>query len=337
MTALRDAHQWLLEQNRKREAESVSKVLAYRLESTPAAYRVNIDLENIEELFSLSDAGREGLSKDICVSIAATLDYRLATRREPKTSISPNDIQRIPRIWAERLSGGQSVSVSMYEWAVRCLLGGWGEDQPKNAFLSFNYDCLVEESLQSLGYSIDLGLPTTTGAEASGEGSIPVLKLHGSVNWARDKWKVGPIRVFPNYGAVRDSGKAPELIPPTWRKLFAKELVDVWKRALVEVEQATRLVVIGFSMPETDLHFKYLIAAGLRKNLSLREIVFVDPGAEIIRQRAESMFGDLGKRPPVRLVQCYMSQFMNVGIGGVQVASVDRPILGVEHVVHDSL
>ena len=71
--------------------------LAYRLDSTPAPYRVNIDLENIEELFSLSEAGRDGLSKDICVSIAATLDYRLATRREPKTTISPNDVHGIPK------------------------------------------------------------------------------------------------------------------------------------------------------------------------------------------------------------------------------------------------
>jgi hypothetical protein len=40
---------------------------------------------------------------------------------------------------------------------------------------------------------------------------------------------------------------------------------------------ATRVVIIGFSMPRTDMHFKYLLAAGLKENISLRKIVVIDP------------------------------------------------------------
>ena len=37
-------------------------------------------------------------------------------------------------------------------------------------------------------------------------------------------------------------------------------------------------------MPPTDLHFKYLLAAGLRNNISLREIAFVNPDFDVPRK-----------------------------------------------------
>ena len=75
MFVLRDAQAWLSTQNRAREAEAIESVLAFRLAATPAAYRVQLDLENIEELFSFASIADEGLSDSIRVAIAATLDY----------------------------------------------------------------------------------------------------------------------------------------------------------------------------------------------------------------------------------------------------------------------
>jgi len=37
-------------------------------------------------------------------------------------------------------------------------------------------------------------------------------------------------------------------------------------------------------MPRTDTHFKYLIAAGLQRNISLRKFVFVNPGVAESRE-----------------------------------------------------
>lgn len=47
-------------------------------------------------------------------------------------------------------------------------------------------------------------------------------------------------------------------------------------------------------MPRTDQHFRYLLAAGLRENISLQRIVFVDPSSapkdsEVMR-RAKEIF-----------------------------------------------
>jgi hypothetical protein len=116
------------------------------------------------------------------------------------------------------------------------------------------------------------------------------------------------------------------LVPPTWRKLFAKELVPIWEVALQELERATRVVVIGFSMPETDLHFKYLLASGLRRNVALREIVFVDPASESISERAEKIFGDVNRRPPVRVIGASVSRFIGPGTMPESIASIGRRI-----------
>jgi hypothetical protein len=40
-------------------------------------------------------------------------------------------------------------------------------------------------------------------------------------------------------------------------------------------------------MPPTDLHFRYLLAAGIRENISLRQIIFVDPSPAIPTRAAE--------------------------------------------------
>ena len=80
MLTMRDAHPWLADNGRKSEADAIEKVLAYRLKATSAGYRVSIELENIEDLFSLAAASRDDLTKDIRNAIAATLDYCLETK-----------------------------------------------------------------------------------------------------------------------------------------------------------------------------------------------------------------------------------------------------------------
>jgi hypothetical protein len=64
---------------------------------------------------------------------------------------------------------------------------------------------------------------------------------------------------------------------------------DVWDAAIAALSTATRLVVIGFSMPPVDAHFKYLLAAGLQKNISLRQVLFVDASVKSIEERAAQL------------------------------------------------
>ena len=331
MLALRDAHPWLLEQGRKLEADAVERVLQYRLDSAPASYRISLDLENIEELFSLADAGKDVLSRHIRIAIAATLDYKMVGSELPVTTFTSEDPGILPGAWHVNQRSTINFRVPTYQFFAWTLLGRWSDPLASSAFLTFNYDCVLEDALKDIGYDIDYGLRSVANKLFSstdgnlGVGTIRVLKLHGSVNWMR-KSRSASLQVVPAYSDVIKVAGVPEIVPPTWRKLFAKEVVDVWKTALEEIERATRIVIIGFSMPPNDLHFKFLLASGLRRNVSLREIVFVDPAGQAITDRAHELFGDLERRPPVRVIQARIARFVNVGMLPETVSSIDRRI-----------
>jgi len=101
------------------------------------------------------------------------------------------------------------------------------------------------------------------------------------------------------------------LIPPTWNKVLGAFLADVWDSAVAALRTATRIIVIGYSIPETDLHFKFLLATGLQDNVSLRKIIFVNPDSEGVSQRVTSLF-----RPELRLVEVVPNDTHNLFSSG---------------------
>ncbi|WP_342750606.1 SIR2 family protein [Termitidicoccus mucosus] len=299
LTRMRDSYPWLISERRKREAEAVQAVLEFRRSASSAAYWVNLDLENIEELFSLASSKSRSLSNSIRIAIAATLDYSRITKTQEHTLISYEGCS-----WAKSekwlkaypAQGNNHYRINEYSYHIAQLLGmcADGKVKGRNTFISFNYDTILEESLSDLGldYDYHLGISKITSVEQS---KISVLKLHGSVNWARgemsaEKNKRRRPRAFHSYSDVRDANRVPELIAPTWRKIFGSHLSAIWDESIQALQDATRVVVIGFSIPPTDTHFKYLLAAGFQENLSLRKITFFDPQSEDLKRRAQSLF-----------------------------------------------
>lgn len=341
MLALRDAHEWLVAQHRTKEAEAIERVLGFRKDSMSAAYRVRIDLENIEELFSLASATNDELSDQIKLAIAATLDFRASTINQPTSSfeyrITGEEVPILER-WREKVGNSGNpdsarFDVPTYEFFCASLLGTLGEAKVrKNCFITLNYDLVVENALWSLGCGFDycFGQRAVVYDPSFRKGenpeSLPLLKLHGSLNWAFPGGQGGKLRIFHTYNEVRNADLVPELVPPTWRKSFTSQISVAWERARVEISKATRIVIVGFSMPPTDLHFKYLLAAGLRDNISLREIVFVDIESDAVTNRAQDLFGDLLKRPQVRVIGGGIQGFSNCGTMAECVWSVGRPI-----------
>ena len=105
------------------------------------------------------------------------------------------------------------------------------------------------------------------------------------------------LTVYGNYEALRAKKLIPELIPPTWKKVFHSPLDKVWESAVRRLKSATRIIIIGFSCPPTDMHFKYLMASGLQENVSLRHILFVNPSVTELRVRATKLFRESYIRP----------------------------------------
>lgn len=154
------------------------------------------------------------------------------------------------------------------------------------AVLTFNYDLAMDLVLGEVDYGI---------WPEKGRNGIPLLKLHGSLNWGpgkrREKDKKGKVPMaylygvhhsmkpsqnptdnwqrfnsFENIGNLRDMDEledAPFIIPPSWNKAAAyRGISSVWARAAEELSGATSIYVIGYSLPETDTFFRQLYALG---------------------------------------------------------------------------
>lgn len=93
------------------------------------------------------------------------------------------------------------------------------------------------------------------------ERAIKLLKLHGSINWK----------------STRDNETF--IVPPTWNK-SDPEVRKLWEIAYQELISAKRIVVIGYSFPETDIYVKSLLALALNENRILQGIYFINPDKE---------------------------------------------------------
>lgn len=67
------------------------------------------------------------------------------------------------------------------------------------------------------------------------------------------------------------------LVPPSWGKTEYQNLLQpIWRQAVLELQKATRICIIGYSLPESDAYFKYLLTLGLSENHGLYQFLVVD-------------------------------------------------------------
>lgn len=346
MNRMRDAAAWLEQQGgREREIEAIERVLRFRLDAAAAAFRIPLDIENVEELFSLASAsGGVELTNDMTTAIAATLDFARA-KAPPfaEHQLVNVGMRHVPQ-WTKPAEWGPPparitqqtnppwdakwFSCSPYEFYVGLMAGYFnqGKGDRRDTIITFNYDTLIEERLHHLKVPFDYGIPADSIRfnqsakwieEGYSQARVRILKLHGSVNWAglppesleryrrgveemrvaalldagdltKESFNKAPeplsdltnLFVYGDYAALRQGGvsKIPFLLPPTWLKSFTGHLSDVRDQAVSALSTATSIIIVGYSLPATDQHFRYLLAAGLQNNISLRRLFFVNPG-----------------------------------------------------------
>jgi hypothetical protein len=177
--------------------------------------------------------------------------------------------------------------------------------------ITFNYDVALDYAFEIDGglvdYSLDNDIPPS--------GGIALLKLHGSANWRRcpecKLVRVGTyaqdreLNRFGRYDSAffqirhtdliwRDCcakplDSDPVIVPPIWNKgQHHNSIASVWKRAAKELSEARNIVVVGYSLPETDLFFRHLFALGTVGNNLLERFWVLDPSTA-----AESRFRQL--------------------------------------------
>lgn len=166
-----------------------------------------------------------------------------------------------------------------------------------DTIVSFNYDCLIDTSLREAadrswntksGYGFELSKPyekwepKRTGRGPIAKNPICLLKLHGSLNWDRstgDKPEQLSLRDSP-YSAV--SRAKNEVVPPVWNKEVLNDpvLKELWKQARKRLPTGKVLVVIGYSVPQTDLVSQALIrvsASERKATQKLSHLIVVNP------------------------------------------------------------
>jgi hypothetical protein len=176
-----------------------------------------------------------------------------------------------------------------------------------------------------MGITADYGLDD----KAPMEESVPLLKLHGSLNWSDTMPSVHEKAVIPwtmgeywmgktlsshfegqccyipiGSQLIEMSTKHKKLVtgeavlaPPTWNKTEThRTLSKVWSRAAAKLSEAENIFVVGYSMPESDAFFRYLYALGTVGDVLLKRFWVFDPDdGGRVKQRFEALLGPQAK------------------------------------------
>jgi|ERR1041385_2450209 hypothetical protein len=149
-------------------------------------------------------------------------------------------------------------------------------------FISTNYDVIIDHALIELfnqhDIDVDYGVPYANYGtyphtwQLPREGrSVPLYKIHGSLNWlycsactsleiAADRKSAADIAYRPAPCKRCSSTLAPIVIPPSYFKALTNiHLHTIWNRAEQMLRTAKRLIFCGYSFPDADLHFKYIL------------------------------------------------------------------------------
>jgi len=287
-------------QTRRAEFELLFKSIGFlqRVHS-----KAQLDITNLEAVFS-------------------ALDTAWTLRKLP--GIDPSDIERV-------LVAMRWVIVKTLEHSIRFPhrngniiapepYGAFSEFLKRNpsgrrsvssAIITFNYDVCLDIALDDASIPFHYGFDSDPG--------IPLLKLHGSLNWGRKKngeivpWSIRDYRARYKLQFPRDNQQTifapissqmveapkaeeiedlPVIIPPILNKgSEQRQLWQVWQRAAQELGGASHIVVMGYSLPETDQFFRHLFALGTEGNVPFQKVLVFDPD-EAVEHRFRSLLGD---------------------------------------------
>lgn len=184
--------------------------------------------------------------------------------------------------------------------------------QAEVSIISFNYDIALE-STSSLARRLATRSSTKSRVEFTyclpdddSSNKIPLLKLHGSMNWGTDtkSQKITPLQILmtDEFWPFQNTRNAPEnkqhylgvtnkmkhssleplIVPPTWNKLaYQPLLAPIWKKAAEVLSEAENIIVIGYSLPLSDSFFRYLYALSSDSNNTIKRFWVFNPDPDV--------------------------------------------------------
>jgi hypothetical protein len=193
------------------------------------------------------------------------------------------------------------------------------EAKPKRtiSIITFNYDIAIDAALHISRIPYDYCIDNTDCSV------MPLLKLHGSLNWASRstdnaiiplslseyfkhysiKWPqdyvdskipIGSqLKEYFSKHTQEQVNNEPFIVPPTWNKAdHYASINSVWTRAAYDLGEAEYIFIIGYSLPGTDFFFRLLYALGTVSDNPLKSIQIFNPdSSSSIQERFESILG----------------------------------------------
>lgn len=292
-------------------------VFEFRRKMAQAREKVKMDLDNIEQLFGLVEMqqrlGHNGSDarRATVYLIAKTLELMIARRgRNQDILLShnpsiPKSAELFQTYGLPLNTGYHPPKASLDHYDFFAMLVGGKFDPPekrahrKDVVITFNYDLVLDHALMRAGIPVSYHLPeqNVSVPAANSKDGFSLLKLHGSTNWgictnckkhivvSLDKMTSSP-GIFKNMECRECQKRAfqPMLVPPSWDKTEYQDLIQpIWNRAVTELQKATRICIIGYSLPESDAYFKYLLTLGLSENHGLYKFIVVDLAQQLAR------------------------------------------------------
>lgn len=149
----------------------------------------------------------------------------------------------------------------------------------ESIFISTNYDILIDNAIMRVlnGFkAVDYGFEFTQAyLNNKKDETIPLFKLHGSLNWLYcptcKSMELTPLEkgAVKYYNPInmdmlkcRECGsmKQPVIIPPTYFKDYMNYFIEqVWYKAEQALKEVEKIFFCGYSFPDADIHIKYLL------------------------------------------------------------------------------
>lgn len=162
----------------------------------------------------------------------------------------------------------------------------WGKKLSRqadsNSIITFNYDRVLE-MLSGVGGEFEVGL-----GNGYWDGSgVRVHKLHGSVDWRRDP-RTCSLKIEKEFALSGEEDELAIATPgPTKKNLVNAAFRTLWNDALTKLQEAERIIFVGFGFPESDSYVLERLMQAISRA--------VEPSMEVV------LGPDTHSRPIVRL------------------------------------
>ncbi|MHB8110904.1 MAG: SIR2 family protein [Syntrophorhabdaceae bacterium] len=145
--------------------------------------------------------------------------------------------------------------------------------------------------------------------KAKGYYNIKIMKLHGSMNWLYcsncgrlyvDKSDIGlDIKECPYCEITPGTNFLEPIIitPSLLKELNNLHIKNIWQNAFINLQEASEVIFVGYSLPLADFEFKHVLKKGIKVGTRMKVILVSQDKSNGTAERYKNFFGtSLGKK-----------------------------------------